>query len=100
MYYTFIVYLQYLSLMFKNYTANRSLSLNNFIPETIKLQHPLSSSDWLLGNYLQYGLYRVNYDIVNWNLLISQLKSNHKVGRSFEILGIKFTHFYTLLCII
>ncbi|KAK2156862.1 hypothetical protein LSH36_203g00014 [Paralvinella palmiformis] len=57
----------------------KSLSLNNFIPETIKLQHPLSSSDWLLGNYLQYGLYRVNYDIVNWNLLISQLKSNHKV---------------------
>ena len=34
--------------------------------------------NWVVGNILFSGFYRVNYDAQNWNLLIEQLKSNHK----------------------
>lgn len=42
---------------------------------------PLSDPNgWIIGNVLQYGYYRVNYDIANWNALCRQLQTNYKVG--------------------
>lgn len=32
---------------------------------------------WLLANTKQFGFYRVNYEISNWQLLISQLLNQH-----------------------
>ena len=34
---------------------------------------------WIKGNIGQTGFYRVNYDDLNWNILATQLKHNHKV---------------------
>ncbi|XP_071495550.1 aminopeptidase Ey-like [Diadema antillarum] len=34
--------------------------------------------DWLLLNVNAYGHYRVNYDAHNWDLLITQLNTNHE----------------------
>lgn len=34
---------------------------------------------WIMGNIQQYGVYVVNYDVSNWEKLIQQLKTNHKV---------------------
>ncbi|CAG2231964.1 ANPEP [Mytilus edulis] len=35
------------------------------------------SSDWYIGNLMQYGYYRVNYPEENWYNLINQLKTDH-----------------------
>lgn len=39
------------------------------------------SDNWILGNIQQYGIYRVNYDIDNWDNLIKQLKNNYSVRK-------------------
>ena len=39
-----------------------------------------NSRNWVIGNCLQYGYYRVNYDDRNWNALIEQLKEDHEVS--------------------
>lgn len=38
----------------------------------------LKTDDYLLFNVNQFGFYRVNYDINNWNLIIKMLNENHK----------------------
>ncbi|XP_065313143.1 aminopeptidase N-like isoform X1 [Gordionus sp. m RMFG-2023] len=38
-----------------------------------------SVTDWILGNVNQTGVYRVMYDRHNWELLISQLMTDHKL---------------------
>ncbi|XP_052085151.1 aminopeptidase N-like [Mytilus californianus] len=38
-----------------------------------------SSSDWYIGNLMQYGYYRVNYPEENWYNLINQLRTDHTV---------------------
>lgn len=37
----------------------------------------LKSDDYILFNVNQFGFYRVNYDINNWNLIIKVLNENH-----------------------
>lgn len=39
----------------------------------------VNTSDWIIANTNQYGVYRVNYTQDNWNRLINQLKRNHSV---------------------
>ena len=34
---------------------------------------------WIKGNIGETGYFRVNYDDLNWNILATQLKHNHKV---------------------
>ncbi|XP_053387330.1 aminopeptidase N-like isoform X1 [Mercenaria mercenaria] len=38
-----------------------------------------TGNNWVLGNPMQYGYYRVNYDERNWIALIEQLRSDHSV---------------------
>ncbi|XP_053387121.1 aminopeptidase N-like [Mercenaria mercenaria] len=38
-----------------------------------------TGNNWVLGNPMQYGYYRVNYEDRNWISLINQLKSDHTV---------------------
>lgn len=39
----------------------------------------VSGGGWLLANINVSGYYRVNYDLTNWERLISLLNNNHKV---------------------
>lgn len=39
----------------------------------------IDSKSYLLANLDVSGFYRVNYDNENWNKIIKQLSSNHKV---------------------
>ncbi|KAK3599710.1 hypothetical protein CHS0354_037183 [Potamilus streckersoni] len=36
-----------------------------------------ASPQWIIGNVMQYGYYRVNYELNNWNALIKQLNTSH-----------------------
>ncbi|KAK3095167.1 hypothetical protein FSP39_010973 [Pinctada imbricata] len=38
----------------------------------------ISPNDWIIGNVMQYGYYRVNYEESNWNKLVQQLDDNHE----------------------
>ena len=38
----------------------------------------IEDNEWIIGNVKHAGFYRVNYDENNWNLLIAQLKNDHK----------------------
>ena len=38
-----------------------------------------SGQQWLLANVNVTGYYRVNYDTANWDKILTQLRSDHKV---------------------
>uniref|UniRef100_S4RVP5 Peptidase M1 membrane alanine aminopeptidase domain-containing protein n=1 Tax=Petromyzon marinus TaxID=7757 RepID=S4RVP5_PETMA len=44
----------------------------------VKIFHVIGS-DWLLGNINQTGYFRVNYDLQNWEQLVKQLTTDHRV---------------------
>ncbi|KAH3860106.1 aminopeptidase N-like [Dreissena polymorpha] len=52
-------------------TGNDMVVMDNAIPAP--------GVGWVLGNPMQYGYYRVNYDRTNWDMLIQQLVTNHTV---------------------
>lgn len=39
----------------------------------------VSGVGWVLANVKISGYYRVNYDLTNWERLLSLLNNNHKV---------------------
>ncbi|XP_048749587.1 aminopeptidase N-like isoform X4 [Ostrea edulis] len=39
----------------------------------------IPQSDWIIGNVMQYGYYRVTYSNENWNRLIEQMNQDHTV---------------------
>lgn len=41
----------------------------------------VSGEGWVLANTNVSGYFRVNYDLDNWNRLISLLNTNHRVRR-------------------
>ncbi|RWS23979.1 aminopeptidase N-like protein [Leptotrombidium deliense] len=43
----------------------------------IPQKHLPAIDKWMIVNLQEVGFYRVNYDAVNWNLLITQLNKNH-----------------------
>lgn len=51
--------------------------------ETIQFGDSLGKENFILANLDFSGLYRVNYDIDNWNLIIQQLKTNFHVKHFF-----------------
>ncbi|XP_077983679.1 aminopeptidase N-like [Glandiceps talaboti] len=51
--------------------------MNKILTGTIDL-NGATADDWVLGNIYQHGYYRVNYDIDNWEKLISQLGTDHE----------------------
>jgi aminopeptidase N len=53
-----------------------------FDPKTDELEVDLyntTADSWYIANIKHAGFYRVNYDQENWNLLIDQLKTDHKL---------------------
>ncbi|XP_064599402.1 aminopeptidase N-like [Liolophura sinensis] len=67
----------------RDFQNRRIIYINRNETETLiadVLQPPRKDlNSWVIGNIQQYGYYRVNYDITNWNLLIGQLKHDHTV---------------------
>lgn len=39
----------------------------------------VSKNEWVLANLHVSGYFRVNYDLGNWERLLSQLESDHQV---------------------
>lgn len=52
----------------------------NVVSTVRKPAYEVSDDRWLLVNINSDGYYRVNYDELNWNKLISQLERNHQVS--------------------
>lgn len=50
----------------------------------------LSQSDWYIVNIQQFGYFRVNYEAQNWQALINQLNTDHKVRASKVLLYFLF----------
>lgn len=42
----------------------------------------VSGQDWLVANTNVSGYFRVNYDLDNWNRLLSLLNTNHQVSHT------------------
>lgn len=45
----------------------------------INLPANTDQNSWIIGNLQHTGFYRVNYDANNWNRLIEQLNTDHRV---------------------
>ncbi|ELT91342.1 hypothetical protein CAPTEDRAFT_224136 [Capitella teleta] len=67
--------------------------------KTINLDQDLGDGDWLLANVGHSGLFRVNYDLENWNALIGQLKTDHLVNIITIIMSISTYLLYWRLSI-
>ncbi|XP_063609315.1 aminopeptidase N-like [Penaeus indicus] len=52
--------------------------------ESLNITYFSAEDEWIIFNLQQTGYYRVNYDDHNWNLLIQQLKDDHKVIHVFN----------------
>lgn len=62
---------------FNYMTSNGLSSLNWLAPnETRILSNVVLSTDWIVFNVDEFGFYRVNYDELNWQLIIDHLKIN------------------------
>ena len=53
-------------------------NMNNQVSIEIEQGNAIPNN-WIVGNLQHAGFYRVNYDMENWNLLINQLLTEHKV---------------------
>ena len=49
---------------------------------TVQIPIGKTKYSWIKANVGQTGFYRVNYDKKNWNRLMSQLSTNHKVSNN------------------
>lgn len=65
----------------KKVTVWHRINALKFVVVTVrKPAYEVTDDGWLLVNINCSGYYRVNYDEQNWNRLINQLESNHKVS--------------------
>ncbi|CRK96557.1 CLUMA_CG010037, isoform A [Clunio marinus] len=74
------------------YTTKTDLEFDNTKPshwmkaeKNITIENIAQSSDWLLLNIQVTGFYRVNYDIINWKLIINHLNNPrryHEISQS------------------
>ncbi len=67
------------------------------LTKTASYEPMKTDTDWLLANLNVTGYYRVNYDAQNWERILTQLTSDHKVGislslNSFKTLSIKVAY--------
>lgn len=68
---------------FTNSGGQTTIVTNGFFPResaSLNVQQTsqtLSASDWIILNHRQTGFYRVNYDEVNWNLIITELNEGN-----------------------
>lgn len=72
------------SIPFNFFTDNETLTVTNgfFHREAAALRvlqtsHTWSANDWIVLNHRQTGFYRVNYDEINWNLIIKELNNGN-----------------------
>ncbi|CAF1400989.1 unnamed protein product [Adineta ricciae] len=63
-----------------DYLINSKLSSIQWLPpnRTDQLTDIGPADHWIIFNINEFGFYRVNYDIDNWNLIITGLKRNHE----------------------
>ena len=59
-----------------------------WVNHTSRSSFPVKKSGWLKANVGHMGLYRVNYDQENWELLGNQLAQNHKVFSAVDRSGL------------
>lgn len=65
--------------------VNRIFCLSFFFlyfPPDAHIQMRVSGEDWVLANTNVSGYFRVNYDLDNWDRLLSLLNTNHQVSMS------------------
>lgn len=67
------------------YTTRLEKNFNNTRPShwmraerTITIEHEIDDTDWLMVNLQVTGYYRVNYDIINWKLIIKHLNDERR----------------------
>ena len=78
------------------------------VAEILDIGVELGESDWILANVHHRGLYRVNYDVTNWQALIQQLTNNHSVRLQQPLrindcitkhVHMEYTTFHTILAL-
>ncbi|XP_077977906.1 aminopeptidase N-like [Glandiceps talaboti] len=77
--YTWYVPLTYVHSADMSYSEPSRAWIDKSSDETVIDLSGATSDDWILANINGHGYYIVNYDLENWNKIILQLNSNHKV---------------------
>ncbi|XP_022104262.1 aminopeptidase N-like isoform X2 [Acanthaster planci] len=77
--YLWYVYLLYAHKSYQDYDNPMTMWMNKERSVELSLGDSYNDNDWYLVNIKQYGYYRVNYDLENWERLSEQLMADHTV---------------------
>ncbi|CAF0883313.1 unnamed protein product [Rotaria sordida] len=83
-------YQWYIPFQFKSLSSSSSSSITWFNEKQINItiDANIQSNEWILANPNLLGFFRTNYDIRNWQMIIEQLKNDHKNFTIIERAGL------------